>query len=155
LAEACGQAIRRGRRQSSLAAPAQRAMMQSTSFLDRTACAGGILRRGQKKSAARIGNTRKLFDEPTTQKAPAQRVAFWRPPAASRRSNDVPASPFAPLLAFAAPERNAGCFYLGRTCSRHFTHCDSPIPSVRLNIGESRMPEYGPHAIHDGIKSIE
>src|SRR6516165_3339796 len=41
------------------------------SFLGRTACAGGILRRGQEKSAARIGNTRKLFDEPTTQKAPA------------------------------------------------------------------------------------
>jgi hypothetical protein len=29
------------------------------------------LRRGQEKSAARIGNTRKLFDEPMTQKAPA------------------------------------------------------------------------------------
>jgi hypothetical protein len=29
------------------------------------------LRRGQEKSAARIGDTRKLFDEPTTQKAPA------------------------------------------------------------------------------------
>jgi hypothetical protein len=29
------------------------------------------LRRGQEKSAARIGNTRKLFDKPTTQKAPA------------------------------------------------------------------------------------
>jgi hypothetical protein len=41
------------------------------SFLDRTACAGGILRRGQEKSEARIGNTRKLFDKPTPQNAPA------------------------------------------------------------------------------------
>jgi hypothetical protein len=41
------------------------------SFLDRTACAEGALWRGQEKSAARIGNTRKIFEESTTQKTPA------------------------------------------------------------------------------------
>src|ERR1051326_2159866 len=34
-------------------------------------CAGGILGRGQEKGAARIGNTGKPFDDPTTQKTPA------------------------------------------------------------------------------------
>ena len=48
-------------------------------------CAGGILWRGQEKGAARIGNTGKPFDEPSTQKTPALRVGLRRTPAASPR----------------------------------------------------------------------
>jgi len=66
-------------------------------------CAGGILRPGvlrtpiglrrgkaarrQEKGAGRIGNTGKPFDEPTTQKTPALRVALRRSPAVSPRRN--------------------------------------------------------------------
>src|SRR5688572_22594813 len=45
------------------------------------------------------GTTREPFDEPTTQKRPALRVACGRTPASLRRSTDVTASLFAARLA--------------------------------------------------------
>src|ERR1022692_3220895 len=55
-----------------------------------SASAGGILRCGQEKGAARSGTTGKPFDEPTAQKTPALRVAGRRAPAMSRRSTVFP-----------------------------------------------------------------
>src|SRR5688572_23685194 len=80
------------------------------------ACAGAILRPWAGEGRSRVaGTTREPFDEPTTQKRPALRVACGRAPAARlrramykngvrstpglRRSSDVPASPFAARLA--------------------------------------------------------
>src|SRR5688572_31051759 len=45
------------------------------------------------------GTTGEPFDEPTTQKRPALRVAWGRAPASLRRSTDVTASLFAARLA--------------------------------------------------------
>ncbi|HKQ10101.1 MAG TPA: hypothetical protein VJS85_02835, partial [Rhizomicrobium sp.] len=70
-------------------------------------CAGGILWRGQKKGAARIGNTGKPFDEPTTQKTPALRVALWRAPAVSPRSTVLPIRSSRGSWRITAPQRNA------------------------------------------------
>src|SRR5687767_8864126 len=65
-----------------------------------TACAGAILRPWAGERRSRVaGTTREPFDEPTTQKRPALRVACGRAPASLRRSSDVPASPFAARLA--------------------------------------------------------
>jgi hypothetical protein len=75
------------------------------------------LRRGQEKSTARIGDTRKLFDEPTTQKAPALKGCVLAGVCCVAALDRCPCIAFAPLLAFTTPERNAGCFYLGRSCS--------------------------------------
>src|SRR5687767_12589696 len=64
------------------------------------ACAGAILRPWAGEGRSRVaGTTREPFDEPTTQKRPALRVACGRAPASLRRSSDVPASPFAARLA--------------------------------------------------------
>ncbi len=62
-------------------------------------CAAAILPRGQEKAEGRIGNTVKVFDEPTRQNRPALRVAPRRAPAVSPRLHDVPASRGARLLA--------------------------------------------------------
>jgi len=64
--------------------------------------------RGQENGAARIGDTGKPFDEPTTQKTPALRVALRRAPAVSPRSTVFPDTPFARLLAdrLAATQRS-------------------------------------------------
>ena len=70
-------------------------------------CAGGILWRGQEKGAARIGNTGKPFDEPTTQKNPALRVGLRRAPAVSPRSTVFPIRPSRGSWRIAAPQRNA------------------------------------------------
>ena len=70
-------------------------------------CAEGILWCGQEKGAARIGNTGKPFDEPTTQKNPALRVALWRSPAVSPRSTVFPIRPSRGSWRIAAPQRNA------------------------------------------------
>ncbi|HEX4637735.1 MAG TPA: hypothetical protein VH189_16250, partial [Rhizomicrobium sp.] len=70
-------------------------------------CAGGILRRGQKKGAARIGNTGKPFDEPTAQKNPALRVALRRAPAASPSSTVLPIRSSDGSWRIASPQRNA------------------------------------------------
>ena len=63
------------------------------------------MRPGQEKGAARIGNTGKPFDEPRMQKTPALKgcvPAGARGVAALDRIADTL---FAPLLAFASPER--------------------------------------------------
>jgi hypothetical protein len=70
-------------------------LMQEQAGIRLNRCAGGILWRGQEKGAARIGNTGKPFDEPTTQKTPALRVALRRAPAASPRSTVLPDTLFA------------------------------------------------------------
>src|SRR6185312_12142965 len=72
-----------------------------------TRCAGGILRRGQEKGAARIGNTGKPFDEPTAQKTPALRVALRRAPAVSPRSTVLPIRSSHGSWRIASLQRNA------------------------------------------------
>jgi hypothetical protein len=67
----------------------------------------GFAARWQEKGEARIGNTGKPFDEPTTQKTPALRVAFRRAPAASPRSAVLPIRPSHGSWRIASPERNA------------------------------------------------
>jgi len=60
----------------------------------------------------------------------------------SRRSTDGTASPFAPLLAVAAPERNAGCFHPGRSRSKQHAAVTGDLRacgfSVRLRILQPR-----------------
>jgi hypothetical protein len=76
------------------------------------------LGRGQEKGAARIGNTGKPFDEPTTQKTPGPSgwvAAGARGVAALER---IAYTPFARLLAdhLAAPQRSR--FNLAPACSQ-------------------------------------
>src|SRR5687768_11148489 len=95
------------------------------------ACAGAILRPGalcapdstiarQSRAAAgegrsRVaGTTREPFDEPTTQKRAALRVACGRAPASLRRSTDVNASLFAARLADRLARTQRRLFPFGR-----------------------------------------
>jgi hypothetical protein len=66
--------------------------------------------RGQEKGAARIGNTGKPFDEHTTQKTPALRVALRRAPAASPCSTILPIRSSHGSWRIASPQRNAADF---------------------------------------------
>jgi hypothetical protein len=59
----------------------------------------GKPRSGRRRAKVVAGTTGEPFDEPTTQKRPALRVASGRAPASLRRSTDVPASLFAARLA--------------------------------------------------------
>jgi len=69
------------------------------------------------------GNTGKPFDEPTTQKTPALRVALRRAPAASPRSTVLPDTLFAvgtlslPTLADRLAATQRSWFNLALTCS--------------------------------------
>src|SRR5687768_16055567 len=81
-------------------------------------CAGAILRPWAGEGRSRVaGTTREPFDEPTTQKRPALRVACGRAPASLRRSTDVPASLFAARLADRLARTQRRLFPYGRTCS--------------------------------------
>ena len=73
-------------------------------FWNGSACAAGILRRGQEKDEGRSGATDELFNAPVAQKTAALRVAVRRAPAVSPGATDGPASLFAWLLA----DRHAG-----------------------------------------------
>jgi len=72
---------------------------------------------GRRKARLVSGNTGKPFDEPTTQKTPALRVAFRRAPAASPRSAVLPDTPFARLLADHLAGTQRSRFNLAPTCS--------------------------------------
>src|SRR6185312_14836434 len=72
-----------------------------------TRCAGGILWRGQEKGEGRSGTTDEPFDEPTTQKTPALRVALRRAPAVSPRSTVLPIRSSRGSWRIASPRRNA------------------------------------------------
>jgi len=63
--------------------------------------------RGQEKGAARIGNTGKPFDEPTTRKTPALRVGLRRAPAVSPRSTVLPIRSSRGSWRIASPQPNA------------------------------------------------
>ena len=73
--------------------------------------------RGQEQGAARIGNTGKPCDEPTTKKTPALRVALGRAPAVSPRSTVLPDTLFARLLADRLAATQRSHFNLALTCS--------------------------------------
>src|SRR6185437_11284226 len=87
-------------------------------FLDEIACAGEIFRRRQEKGEGRSGTTDEPFDEPTTKKvtAPAGLRSGGRPRRRRARPYFRYALPAAPGGS-RAPERNAGCFHLRKSCS--------------------------------------
>ena len=91
---------------------------------------------GRRRAPPVSGNTGKPFDEPTTQKTPALRVALRRAPAASQRSTVFPDTLFARLLADRLAGTQRSWFKLALTCS-------SLVRRQRLQVGDGFMNVLG------------